>query len=247
MPMRSIKGSAESTDKPKIRSESAGAAPEQELGGTIHMSNTPTPQQPSGAGPPNDAILRVHEAEYTALTMRLTYWITIQYAIYALAGAYVGFAIQAKHKLILGTLFLASVLVMLILGWLWLQTVEEMYKTVFYIERNLKPKIKPIIGPGPFWRWEWFLKVLDERTAHRFLAYERRWAVPVLFVYGLAIAVWRAICFIHQHQGTTWTWWDWWWVPADVYVAIMLYFKFQYVTKLRKRMVPPGIHLTKER
>ena len=202
------------------------------------MSDFSSANQPTSGDSRNDELIEVHNAEYSALTMRITYWITIQYLIYALAGAYLGFAVQAAPNLILGTLVFASLFILEMLGWLWLQTIEEMYRIVFYIERILKPKVKRVLGTGSFWRYEQLLKHVDEGTARGFLAFERRRAVPILFTAGLALGMSRAGFLIFQHLGPrTWTNWDFAWIGANIYVGVFLFIKFRYVTELRKRMI----------
>ncbi len=102
--------------------------------------------------------LQTHLFEYNALTTRLTYWITLQYATYAIAVAALGFVAQAwGSNFNRVQLAWAVMLLMPLLAWAFLTTTYEMLTYVVYIERYLRPKLRPLMGTNSFWKFEQFL------------------------------------------------------------------------------------------
>jgi hypothetical protein len=102
--------------------------------------------------------LDAHIAEYGALTNRLTNWITLQYVIYGFAATALGVFAKSGLKLVESCAFL---LVLLLLAWAILQTVDEIVSTAIYIERELGPEVGELlsgVSPKKLWAWELFLR-----------------------------------------------------------------------------------------
>jgi len=157
------------------------------------MASEPVPT--SQIVPPDVARARldVHLAEYEALTMRVTYWITLQYATYAIAAGYLGFVVQAWRVVPSVTLAWASMFVLQLLAWAFLHTTYEIFTNVDYVEKHLKVKIKPLVESGAaysFWEYEPLLAV---RRSKGFLRFEGRFGLLGPFACGMAIAIWLVI------------------------------------------------------
>src|ERR1035441_511971 len=85
--------------------------------------------------------LDVHLAEYAALSNRLTYWITLQYATYAIAAAALGFIASAWRHIGAFLLAWASILILLLILWALAQTNFEIHTYVVYIEKDLRQMV----------------------------------------------------------------------------------------------------------
>lgn len=103
-------------------------------------------------------LTNAHIAEYTALTTRLTYWIYLQWALFAAAGA------DLILIATLSTPYQAWLLlfILLLIAWGVLYTQDEILSTAVYIEGRLKPAIWTLPGffgehANALWRWEEFL------------------------------------------------------------------------------------------
>src|ERR1035437_6076449 len=138
------------------------------------MAHESQSNKPRAEGDINQSRVDLHIAEYEALTMRNTYWITLQYAIYALGAAYLGFVVQARNSVPTGTLIWASLLALQLLAWAMLQTQFEIFANVAYLERHLKPKVQELIGNSPCWEYEVFMA---QRRATGFTHFEWRFGL----------------------------------------------------------------------
>jgi uncharacterized membrane protein len=181
--------------------------------------------------------LDVHLAEYNALTMRNTYWITLQYAVYAIAGAYIGFAVQARATIPFDTLMWGSALALLLLGWGILQIQYEIFNNVEYMETKLKPKVMALIGGRTCWEYESFLA---ELRARGFLRFEWKYALLIIFIFVLMLV---GALIIWTIEIGTWTRWDTAWLCADVYVGALVFGRALQNAKVRRRMIAPEKHI----
>lgn len=179
--------------------------------------------------------LDVHLAEYNALTMRNTYWITLQYVVYGIAGAYLGCAAEAaaNNNIPLVPLMWVSGLVLQVLAWGLLQIQYEIFNNVEYLERRLKPAVKKLIGSREVWGYEPFLA--DQR-AQPFARFEWKYSLLVLFLFVfvcivgfIAWNVWRG----------HWTRWDTMWACANMYVGVIVFKRARQNAGVRRRMISP--------
>jgi hypothetical protein len=184
-----------------------------------------------GSGDAIHSPLDVHIAEYAALTMRNTNWITLQYAIYALAAAYLSFVIQAKSSLATGRLVWVSLLVLQMLAWAMLQTQFEIFVNVAYLERHLKPKVQKLIGGSACWEYETFI---GQRRASGFTRFEWRFGLLGFFLLvasGVAWLVYRTI--VHTH----WTMEDAAWVLVNAYISVLVVGRVIQNLKMQRYML----------
>jgi hypothetical protein len=176
--------------------------------------------------------LQVHLYEYNALATRLTYWITLQYATYALAAGSLGFIAQAWGHIEPRLLACASLLIQLILLWALVQTTYEIYTYVVYIETDLRPRISRLVDSHCFWRFEKFLSV--ERR-NRFISYEQTLGLFPLFACGIC----AALFVIVQYSLPNWRsslFSDGIWGGCSFYVAIMTALKQRHVAALQRKV-----------
>jgi hypothetical protein len=179
------------------------------------------------------AELNTHIAEYDALTMRNTYWITLQYAIYALAGGYLGFAVQARNSIPNSRLIWVSILVLLLLAWAMLQTQYEMFANVIYLEHHLKPRVQALLGTTQCWAYEDFKA---HQRASGFAHFEWRYGLLGAFIVGLGVAVWLIFQTVKK---AAWTAEDTAWAVANIYLAILVAGKLVQSMRLGTQLGDP--------
>lgn len=105
-------------------------------------------------------LLQLHLYEYQALTNRCTYLITMQYALWP--TLFISLSLLAplwdshSHSFLLWAgLFFAQ---LVSLGWYF--TGCEIYITVDYLERGLKPQLEQMTSGERFWGWEpWLARI----------------------------------------------------------------------------------------
>jgi hypothetical protein len=107
-------------------------------------------------------------AEYDALMTRITYWLTLQYALWPILLALFGLVALAWNSsvvthivLIWGTGVVAQVIVLH-----WYHAAREIYDNVLYLENELRGMIQPFVGTEEFCRYDRWLN-------------NRRWKVPI--------------------------------------------------------------------
>jgi hypothetical protein len=133
-------------------------------------------------------LMQLHIAEYAALTTRVTYWVYLQYATYAMAAALFGFLAtswaDSNHKRDLAWM---SVLALLFIGWALYHSTYELFTEVVYVETHLIPIIKKqaLVPHKDFWNFETFMKGLRQSRAKRF---EWQYSFPVAcFLTGIGL------------------------------------------------------------
>jgi len=140
-------------------------------------------------GPPDWDPVQAYVAEYSALTNRMTYWITLQYGIYAIAAGALGLFVKDFPELRTAGPW-ALLLVLLLIAWAILQTVDEIVGTALYIERDLRPAVVALLPTTArlekLWGWELFL--LDKRGTG-IIHFERTVGLAVPFGCGIVAAV----------------------------------------------------------
>jgi hypothetical protein len=107
---------------------------------------------------PPTGLTEPHIAEYTALTNRMTYWIYIQYVMYAIAGAAFGAILGFAPESIKPYQGWMLLFTLVATGWALLQSQDEILTTAIYIEGSLKPFVQgpPRADRPPTWEWERF-------------------------------------------------------------------------------------------
>lgn len=183
--------------------------------------------------------LDLHLAEYNALTMRNTYWITLQYAVYAIAGAYVGLAFQARSTVPFDTLLWGSAMVLLLLAWGLLQIQYEIFSNVEYLETKLKPKILELIPGHRCWDYESFLA---ERRSSGFVRFEWKYGLLLVFLFAMILIAALIIWTIHLGP---WTRWDTAWLCADLYVGALVFGRVLSNAAVRGRMIAPEMRIVR--
>jgi hypothetical protein len=99
-------------------------------------------------------LLQLHIAEYNALTMRNTYWITLQYALWPILLIFLGFVAQARPSIPLEYIIWGSAIVIQIIMLSYYAAQYEQYNNVWYIEHELRPAINSLILLNSFWGYE---------------------------------------------------------------------------------------------
>ena len=188
-----------------------------------------------------ERLCNVHIAEYNALTMRLTYWIYLQYALLVAAAADL-LLVGALSKIYQGWLILFT---LLILAWAILYTQDEILSTAAYIEGTLKPAIMGLPGfanehANSLWSWE---KFLLEWRGDEFGRFEQQFGLLPVFAIGI-VGVLVVVYFRYREaasnlkppEGGWFFAWNVFWLIACAYVVAMLVLKSRHNKKLRDEL-----------
>jgi hypothetical protein len=173
----------------------------------------------------NRLIADIHLSEYQAISSRLTYWVTLQFATYTVAVVFLGI-----FQTLTGIYAVwAGFFVLQLMAWAWLQTSCEIFMHVLYTEERLKPRIQRLVLNEPFWRYEPFL---TEIRSKGFVWFEWRFGLAVPYLAALGVMVWLVAAKVaHPWQAS-----DWLWAAIIVYVSCMAILKFIQASGLQKRM-----------
>jgi hypothetical protein len=176
--------------------------------------------------------LQAHLGEYQTLTNRITYWISLQYAVYGFAAASLGFVAGAWGHIDIQYQAWACMLILLFLLWALNQTIFEMYAIVVYLETSLKRQLTAILGDSIFWDYEAFMV---GRRRDKFVSYEQTLGLMPTFAIGILAAGF----FIVQDLRSNWR--IHWessaiWLVCCLYVGAMTCLKWRATVHLQKRV-----------
>jgi hypothetical protein len=133
-------------------------------------------------------LLQAHVNEYQALTMRNTYWITLQFACWPIMLLFVALVAQLSHLVNRELLIWGSSIVVQVVVLTWYQAAHEMYSNVIYMETRLRDQMQRLIGAGDFWGYENYLR---EKRGRRPLWSEVYPAIGCLAAYSaIAFSTW---------------------------------------------------------
>ena len=185
--------------------------------------------------------LEAHVAEYAALTSRLTNWITLQYLTYGFAATALAVFLKPKLELIESWAFL---LVLLLLAWAILQTVDEIVSTAIYIEQELGVEIEklfPKVSPGKLWAWELFLRKRrgpGKGFKQWFIHFERTSGLFVPFACGILAAILKVGWGISHPWPAGWRAWieSVFWFVVSAYVLAAVIVKSRYIIDSHKEL-----------
>ena len=120
------------------------------------------------------ALIQLHTAEYSALTTRATYLITLATSIFPLMGIYLaliaqlckpeGIALRFAYQGLLrlpiqrSLMFWGNLFVLGMMLRLWSQFLVEQYKIVLYIEKDLRTMVQESVASPSFWGYETALR-----------------------------------------------------------------------------------------
>jgi hypothetical protein len=109
-------------------------------------------------------LVQAHLNEYQALTMRNTYWITLQYACWPIVLLYAALVAQVWSSFNHGLLIWVSFVIIQAAVLAWYQAGYEIYRNVVYMETRLRPQLQAIVGSSEFWGYEPYLG--QQRGSH---------------------------------------------------------------------------------
>jgi hypothetical protein len=102
-------------------------------------------------------MLLLHIAEYTALTTRCTYWITIQAALWTLLVLLLGFIATLYSARPIGLFIWLAVAAVQAIGIGNVALLHEYYSAISYLEHTLRPLVETVVGRKPFWQYEHYI------------------------------------------------------------------------------------------
>jgi hypothetical protein len=166
------------------------------------------------------ALLQGHLAEYQAITLRNTYWLTLQYALFPILGA--GLAVLAQmwdhfdknpaiftqaHRI---TVWLAVTIINVVIiahtevGW-------ESYNNVVYLENHLRPKITKLLRDMDILGYESYLREQRGRGP-------KWWEIPGPIVsFALLLGGLALFGFVYPLSPVEWAA-----LPVNFFLAIMI-------------------------
>jgi hypothetical protein len=125
---------------------------------TVHSSDESKPEVGDKTNPALDeraiTLLNLHIAEYQSLTMRNTYWITMQYALWPILLLILAFGAQIYWAFDPRILPWAIALLVQVMIVAFFTSMVEQYTNVRYLERRLRPRVQALIGETSFWEYE---------------------------------------------------------------------------------------------
>jgi hypothetical protein len=194
----------------------------------IHRNQPPS--EPRSDTDQKKLVLDCHLAEYETLTSRITNWLTLQFATYAIAAAYLGFVIQAWRSVDSATLVWASTLVLQLLAWAMLQISWEVFACAVYIKKQLKPKIRSLVRDDSFWAYEHHMAGLRKKGLIHF-----EWYYGLLIPFFGAMGALVRLIIVLNHENP-WTLPNVLWGVANLYAAAMLVGKARNTFHLQKQL-----------
>jgi hypothetical protein len=150
-------------------------------------------------------LLDIHLNEYQALMTRSTYYVVMSTAIWPLIFLYLGLLATAWQHLPAKEYGFPLIVwaggfgVQLAL-WFWTFLVCEQYKTVLYIERNLRPLVQALVGTPTFWQYEPFLKQQRRTPLSRWLELQTEFWVVISIITAVLVRI------LMSHHFTLWDW-----------------------------------------
>src|SRR5438105_638306 len=119
-------------------------------------SATPKPTPPElPLAERNANLCQVHLAEYNALTTRLTYAITLQFAVWPIVIGLWGVVAVLAGKVPEPILMWGGVAFSQVCALAWYSLAIETNRVARYIEHDLRPRVKRLVGEdSAFWLWE---------------------------------------------------------------------------------------------
>lgn len=168
----------------------------------------------------------IHLAEYQAIENRLTYWVTLQYAIYSVAILLLLGIVQylkGNVQIWAGAAFL------LFIAWAWFQTGCEMFMCVIYIEEWLRLGLQDLTHNDEiFWQFEPFMNAIRSRG---FVWFEWRLGLLPPFLLAVVVSIWLIVS-----KTCPWALSDWLWCCATAYIFLMAALKGHQFWGLQRRM-----------
>lgn len=132
-------------------------------------------------------LLLVHLAEYNALTTRVTYWLTLQFAVWPIMMGLGALLALLWGKLPNTVVLWGGALLAQMFGVMWYAVTIELYRAVRYIEQDLRPLVEAAIGNrSRFWNYE----RRNHEDRGEFLPFIWEWPVALG---GLIIVGWISI------------------------------------------------------
>ncbi len=176
--------------------------------------------------------LETHLAEYSALSNRLTYWITLQYATYAIAAGALGFVASGWGRIDDRMLAWACGLIIILILWALAQTNFEIFTYVVYIEKQLRPRVEQLLGSDLFWGFEAYVDSLRQTPMAKF---EQQWGVFIASVVGLGTSGWA---IYHTSAGKVGMYWKSTLLCSalTVYIGLMAALKLRAALTLQEKV-----------
>jgi hypothetical protein len=134
------------------------------------------------------ALIQLHIAEYSALTNRNTYWITIQSSVWVTILLYVtvmAYIWSSRPQYGAVILWGSAIVVQFALAGLY-SAGQEIYRNVYYMEHDLRQMVQEAIGKKIFWQYERFLAKKSNKSP---LSTDIAPTVFFLFVFALVVLI----------------------------------------------------------
>jgi hypothetical protein len=178
-----------------------------------------------------DSLLKLHIAEYAALTTRNNNWVTIQLGIWSVIILYLTAAVGAwayfsQLRLNYGIYIVwgSGAVIQLTIAVLYF-TIGEIYLNVYYIESRLRPLVSNLVQGRPFWGYEAFLARDSNREV-------MDWAATAAVLAALLVAALIRHAFTNRQELVG--------LLANLPLSAFLVWRTVAYAKLRKRFQKTG-------
>ena len=172
------------------------------------------------------ALLQLYIAEYQALTTRNTYWITLQYALWPILILSLALLAQVPSLLPKQVLAWSAAVIVQVIVVAYYGAAYETYNNVRYIEHELRPLVRAIVGGSPFWNYERYLK-------------QRRALAPAWWEYGPIILSVGAPSIVGWAR-LPWSVSDYVWFAATLIGVILSASLARTIVRTREDFFPTG-------
>jgi hypothetical protein len=163
-------------------------------------------------------LVSIHLAEYEALMMRNTYWITLQFALYTVGVIFVAMVLQIPRTVLSkNSVWWLTALGLQAIAATWQQTWFEILDAIKYIEERLRPQVVGLVGRRYFWGFDSYVLTQRNRGFNRF---ER--IVGLVGHIAIAVAAGVGIVLITANTPRPWLARNWAWLVINAFVAVVL-------------------------
>lgn len=192
----------------------------------------PQPEQTSAEDPSSPNLIQVHLAEYSALTTRNTYWLTLQFALWPTAIIFLALigqmwpsptSVGLRHFLLW-----AGLAGLQVIGQVWYLAAREQYANVAHLENVLRPRVLAALGGAKnVWLYEQNLARSRGRGP-----WVSEWSIAFFSFIGFSGVT--GACF-----ATAWVPWDWAGAATCLGLVCAHLQQSLSLTRARRRMVAP--------
>jgi hypothetical protein len=179
----------------------------------------------------SDYLIQAHLNEYQALTMRNTYWITLQFACWPTILLYLTLGAQLWNLVDHLFLIWTSGAIVQLAIMIWQRAAYEIYNNTVYMETTLRHQIQSLIEDhADFWGYERYLHGRQKKGP---LWHEAWPALLCLLGYLYCLLYHRPKLPIKE-----WTIPNWTGISLNFFMLVAIFIQHAQLIKIRARIIP---------